>query len=377
MAISLDNICPAILTSLGDNMINNPANVKINGGMLSALHDPSNLAAGKIIRESNNDGTGHSKKVRIVYKQRMLEEEVLEEKTCSTNNVPVYSENDLEVTKFKSIPFKMTEEQLRVYCAMYSELVTIAGAGTPEQIVARANELGAASGALSVARELFSDFALASEALIQSINKELLTAALGSVGSWVGGNPTNTYQVQNLDGSIDPSGLFQMTQDYTITGFNGAPLIVGPAGALHQVWLKDSRFFGQAANGINFSAVRDNTGIAQYYYDQNAAGVFEDANAALVFAPGSLLYVPYIQYTGNYGKIGTMWRMSMPMPNMPQVQIDCRILPDECGEFYTVWLEAYFELYGAPLTMFPTGDYLEGVNGVFGASFTKAVAPTP
>ena len=68
MSLSTANVCPAILTSLSDNLINNPQNVGIMGGTLAALTDPSNLRAGQIIRQANDNGTGHSKEVRVVYK---------------------------------------------------------------------------------------------------------------------------------------------------------------------------------------------------------------------------------------------------------------------------------------------------------------------
>ncbi len=92
-------------------------------------------------------------------------------------------------------------------------------------------------------------------------------------------------------------------------------------------------------------------------------------DSAIVFAPGSLLYLPYLNYVGNYGQIGTMTRFTMPIPQLPSVKADIRILPDECNETYSVWMEAAFDLYSAPTAMFPAGDPNQGVNGVFKAQF--------
>jgi hypothetical protein len=58
-----------------------------------------------------------------------------------------------------------------------------------------------------------------------------------------------------------------MKQAYMNSGFNGAPIVIGGGGALQRVWMNDSRYFGQGANGINFATVRDNTGIADFYFD--------------------------------------------------------------------------------------------------------------
>lgn len=372
MSLSLANVCPAILTSLSDNLINNPANVNINGGTLAALNDPSNLRSGQIIRNANDDGTGHSKQVRVVYKQRLLKSDTVIDKDCVVGDEMLYQEETFPIQNYRGIPFSMTEAQLRTYCASYSELVRLTGSTDPGQIVQRAGGIGSAQGALSVVREMFMDFQLAAEALVQGINSDLLTSIAGSFGTYVGGAATKPFIIQNADGSINADGLFDMKQEYMITGFNGAPIIIGGAGALQRVWMNDSRYFGQAANGINFSTVRDNTGIAQFYYDQNVNTVLSGQSKAVIFAPGSLVYTPFLQYAGNFGQIGTMQRFTMPIPGLPNVKCDVRILPNECDENYAVWMEAYFDVYAAPTTMFPAGDYLEGVNGVFAATFTQA-----
>jgi hypothetical protein len=97
-----------------------------------------------------------------------------------------------------------------------------------------------------------------------------------------------------------------------------------------------------------------------------------NADSAIVFAPGSLLYLPYLNYVGNYGQIGVMNRFTMPIPGLPSVRQDVRILPDECSESYQIFCEAAFDLFAAPTAMFPAGDANQGVNGVFKAQFVAA-----
>jgi len=230
-----------------------------------------------------------------------------------------------------------------------------------------------------VAREIFNDFQLAANALIQAVNADLLTSIIGGVGSIVGGTAgvAEVYEVIGSGGEINAAGLFKMKQDYIKTGLNGAPFIIGGAGALHQIWMNDSRYFGQAANGINFETVRSNTGIAQFFYDQNAAGVIDGEDSAVVIAPGSAIYTPFLQYVGNYGKIGVTERFTMPLPQLPQVKCDVRIQPIECGEnanSYSVWMEMWYDVYTPPTDMFPATDALAGVNGLYLANFTP-VAP--
>lgn len=372
MSLSTANICPAILTSLSDNLINNPANVAIHGGTLAALNDPSNLRSGQIIRQANDNGTGTSREVRVTFKQRQVASDATDTKSCEPGNQMNYIESTFQVNNYRGVSFTLSEAQMRTYCAAYSELVTLTGSVDPNQIVSRANAIGAAGGALSVVREMFVDFQLSANALVQAMNADLLASISGSVGNWYGGSAFPTYVVENNDGSVRAAGLFGMKQNYMNTGFNGAPIIIGGAGALQRVWMNDSRYFGQAANGINFATVRDNTGLAEFYFDTNVSDAIDGENSAIVFAPGSLVYTPYLQYVGSYGQIGTMDRFTMPIPGLPQVKCDVRILPDSCSETYAVWLECWFDVYSAPTTLFPAGDSNEGVNGVFAAEFTTA-----
>lgn len=372
MSLSTANVCPAILTSLSDNLINNPANVQIMGGTLAALNDPSNLRTGQIIRQANDNGTGQSKEVRVTFKQRQLASDAVDTKSCEAGPQMNYIEETFQVNNYRGVSFTLSEAQLRTYCEAYAELVQLTGSTSPNAIVERANAIGAAQGALSVVREMFIDFQLSANALVQAMNDDLLTSITGAVGTWYGGAPNPNYVVEGSDGAIRAAGLFAMKQNYMNTGFSGAPIIIGGAGALQRVWMNDSRYFGQGANGINFSTVRDNTGVAEFYFDTNIAGALTNQDSAIVFAPGSLVYTPYLQYVGNYGQIGVMNRFTMPIPGLPQVKCDVRILPDECNETYAVWMECYFDVFTAPTTLFPAGDANEGVNGIFKAQFTTA-----
>jgi hypothetical protein len=372
MSLSTANVCPAVLTSLSDNLINNPANVQLMGGTLAALTDPSNLRAGQIIRQANDNGTGHNREVRVVYKQRQLPSSAVDTKSCVAGPQLNYIEETLTVNNFKQVSFTMSEPQLRTYCAAYSELVQITGANQPGMIAERANGIGAAQGALSVVREMFMDIQLSANALVQAINDDLLTQVQAAAGNWYGGNANPSYTVEGTDGSIYAAGLFAMKQNYMNTGFNGAPIIIGGAGALQRVWMNDSRYFGQGANGINFATVRENTGLAEFYFDPNANTILGSEDSAIVFAPGSIVYTPFLEYVGNFGNIGTMTRFTMPVPGLERVSIDARILPDECEESYSFFMSHYYDTYSPGTSMFPAGDVNEGVNGVFTADFVTA-----
>ena len=375
MSLSTANVCPAILTSLSDNLINNPANVQIMGGTLAALTDPSNLRAGQIIRQANDNGSGHTKEVRVVYKQRQLASDAVDTKSCEAGPQMNYIEETLQINNFKQVSFTLSEAQLRTFCDSYSQLVQLTGSSSPGQIAERANGIGAAQGPLSVVREMFVDVQLSANALVQAINIDLLGQIQSAAGNWYGGATNPSYTVEGADGSIYAAGLFNMKQNYMNTGFNGSPIIIGGAGALQRVWMNDSRYFGQGANSINFSTVRDNTGLAEFYFDSNANTILGDEDAAIVFAPGSIVYTPFLEFVGNFGNIGTMTRFTMPLPGLERVSIDCRILPSECEETYSFFMQHAYDTYSPGTSMFPAGDANEGVNGVFTANFVTAVAP--
>jgi hypothetical protein len=109
------------------------------------------------------------------------------------------------------------------------------------------------------------------------------------------------------------------------------------------------------------------------FQDQNVVTELGAEDNAIVFMPGSMLYLPFMQYVGNYGDIGVMKRFTMPIPQLPNVNVDVRILPDECSENYAVFIDQFFEIYTPSMELFKSTDRLNGVNGVFEAAFTQAV----
>lgn len=373
MSVNLANICPAILTGMGANAINNPLNVNSHVGSLGALNSPLTTRRGYEIEQANNNGTGQKKTVRVAAKQRLIAADTVETKDCDPGEEIPYFEETIEISQYRGVKSVMNEETLRTFCVEYANLVQITGVSLPGEIVSKGRDMAEARASLSVVRELFDNFLASEDALIQAINIDLLTAMDAAFGTYVGGATSKTFQVEKAEGGIDPNGFFQFKQEILKLGYNGPPILIGDAGAMQRIWMNDSRYFGQGADGINYETMRNNPGAADFYYDQNLAATLSGANAnsAVVFIPGSLIYLPFIQYTGNYGKIGNMWRMSMPFSKIPTVNMDVRILPDECEENYAVWMECFFELFAAPANMWKTGDFLEGTNGVLKASFTQ------
>jgi hypothetical protein len=111
------------------------------------------------------------------------------------------------------------------------------------------------------------------------------------------------------------------------------------------------------------------------FTDSYVSSDFDDnVNDALVFYPGMANFIQYLEYgNGNLGgKIDNIWRMSIPMPGIPGMNVDLRIVENGCDEDYDFIMGTYFDLLTAPDTMYKTGDRLEGVNGILKATFTQA-----
>ena len=379
MSTAINNISLGVLTSLTANMINNAETVGVNTGALGALNTAENLATGKIIRLANDDGTGTQKQVRVVTKQRQTAADTVSSKTCTPGSELLYEEEVVTISDYVGSKFLLNESTVRQYDASYSELVRLTGSKDPRQIVMKASEMGSATTELSVIREMFSDFQLTMDAQIQAVNQKILAYASAAKGTYVGGSPTNTYVVQNGAtyangaGSINPGELMKFRQDMRKTNFNGTPHVISGFGALDRIFQQDSRYFGPGANGFDFASVRAAAGQEmRLFQDQNVVTELGAEDDAIIFMPGSMLYLPFMQYVGNYGDIGVMKRFTMPIPQLPNVNVDVRILPDECSENYAVFIDQFFEIYTPSMELFKSTDRLNGVNGVFEAVFSQA-----
>lgn len=382
MSLSLAYVQEALLITATDDMITNAATVGINAGIVGALNTPENLSHAKMTRLANNNGSGHIREVRIATKQRLTpsDNEDLEMDGCDFGDEIPYIEETVSITKQSAVSFTIAEETIRRFPEVVSQLVTLTGAKSANQIVMKARQSAAGMDLLRVIREMAGDFLLSYDALIQKINIQLLTDFVALQGAWQGGDATKSYEVQYANGfatgggAINAGGLFQFKQDARNNMFPGTPhVIVDPHGAMDRIYQSDSRYFGQGANGINYSSVRGDLGqIARIFPDQNIADVVGDVDDALIFMPGSANFLPWLKYVGSYGDIGIMDRFTLPIPQVPNLDVDVKILPDECEEIYKVKMGLHYELYIPTLELFKATDYLYGVNGTFPAAFTQA-----
>lgn len=370
MSVSTANFCPAALFSLSLAQVNNPESLEPLGGSLLAMNTPEMIQAGNVIRMVNEDGRGHIREVRTTYKPRRTKNDVTSDKDCEVGPYQGYIEDVFVPSNFSQISFSVPEDQVRYYCEAYSALQRIAGAEVPNPAVLIGNSQ--ATSALAVMYELAAEIRAQMNAMVQAVNTEILTIADGYAGTWQGGSSTKTFQVQNADGSVYANGLQQFRQELKKTRFAGIPHVIAGYGALDRIKDRDNRYFGLAANGIQFETVMQEAGREfRLFIDENVNEVLSGEEKSLIVFPGSLILTPVPQYVGNFGQIGTESRVRIPWMGIPNQKLDLRVQGIPCDNEYAMWLEYKWDLWGAPKTMFESPDYQAGINGILKASFTQ------
>jgi hypothetical protein len=373
MSVSTANICPAILTSLFAQGIQSPGRINAKAGTLGALLSAENLAFAPDIKQAFNDG-GHTRTVRITHKQRTIESDASDEKSCGGGPENPYLENEFDVTTYKEIKWKVSEATVRRFCREYSEIQTIPGFSAAQSPIQTNLNLINSFGAI---REMAQEFMFQAPGLVDAINLELQNQFALVLGDYANSNDeSKTFVVQNSDangGGPLFTGLSQFYQELDKIGWTGTPHVIGSFGALGRLIGMGGTAYCCSQLGINFEQIMTDVRF-RYFSDRYVSTVQSSDDAAIVFYPGSANFIQYLQYdNGNLGgKIDNIYRMSIPMPGIPNMMVDLRIVENGCDEDYDFIMGTYFDLYAAPEDMYKSGDWLAGVNGIVKAVFSQA-----
>jgi len=380
MSVNLAYVQAALLILASDDGITNSLSAQTNSGLLGALLTPENLSYASQTRLANDNGTGHTREVRIATKQRLTADDNpdLEMDGCEFGDEMPYLEETVTITQQSAAGFTISEAQIRLYPDLVSRLQAITGTNIPAQMVMIGRNMPEGRQIIQAIREVTFNFALSYNSLVQKMNKILLNDFVSKVGNWRGGDATKNYEVQTANayasggGSVNPAGLFKFKQDLRSQMLQGNAHTISGWGALDRVVAQDSAFFGQGANGVEYGSLVANANlISRYFVDENIAGVLGSEDKALIFMPGSANFLPYLKYVGTFGRIGTMDRFTMPVPIVPGLEVDVKILPNECDEIYEIKFGLHYELYIPEMDLFKSTDLLAGVNGTLQATFTQ------
>jgi hypothetical protein len=381
MSVNLAYVQAALLILASDDGITNSLSAQTNSGLLGALLTPENLSYASQTRLANDNGTGHTREVRIATKQRLTADDNpdLEMDGCEFGDEMPYLEETVTITQQSAAGFTISEAQIRLYPDLVSRLQAITGTNIPAQMVMIGRMMPEGRQIIQAIREVTFNFALSYNSLVQKMNKILLNDFVSKVGNWRGGASTKSYEVQTANayasggGSVNPAGLFQFKQDLRSQMLQGNAHTISGWGALDRVVAQDSAFFGQGANGVEYGSLVANANlISRYFVDENIASILGSEDKALIFMPGSANFLPYLKYVGTFGRIGTMDRFTMPVPIVPGLEVDVKILPNECDEIYEIKFGLHYELYIPEMDLFKSTDLLAGVNGTLQATFTQA-----
>ena len=381
MSVNLAYVQAALLILASDDGITNSLSARTNSGLLGAVLTPENLSYATQTRLANDNGTGHTREVRVATKQRLTADDNpdLEMDGCEFGDEMPYLEETVTITQQSAAGFTISEAQIRLFPDLVSRLQAITGTNIPAQMVMIGRNLPEGRQIIQAIREVTFNFSLSYNSLVQKINKVLLNDFVSKVGLWRGGASTKSYEVQTANayasggGAINPGALFRFKQDLRSQMLQGNAHTISGWGALDRVVAQNSEYFGQGANGVDYGSLVTNTNlISRYFVDENIADVLGSEDNALIFMPGSANFLPYLKYVGTFGKIGTMDRFTMPVPIVPGLEVDVKILPNECDEIYEIKFGLHYELYIPEMDLFKSTDLLAGVNGTFQATFSQA-----
>jgi len=358
-----NGVCPAVLASFEELAApNNMANLKTPVGVLDALLDPTNVA-GVTIEQLGAGGEGHRKSVRIMHKQRQSISDVRTAKSCDTGTEKPRFETTFDVNMNAELAIKVSEATVRRLCDAYSALVAIPAALRSSN--------GVAQNSLMVMREIAEEINMDLDAIRQKVDDTALEAFELNFGKYQGGATFNEYKMLKsaTDHSIVTAAFNKWKEDMRKIGMTGMPLVVGN-GVISYAF--DELGIGCCNIGGQDIGKLGSRQDAKFFYDAadmaSHFGVLPDgAQPFISFFPKMAQLITYNKYVGpTFSKaIGTMERGTLPDPKLPGLRYDIRMRPNECGEYWDLWVDLDYDFYFAPQNLFKSSDRLNGVNGIF------------
>lgn len=307
---------------------NNPTNKLDPFGFTNLLQ--SQTSKGEVTLNSTK--AGHKRSVRVKKIQRLTKDFVDNSKSCTTTNVIPYSENDVDLSITKQVAIHVSDEEVAQYQEEASNTVLI---GSPS---------------VGIMNALYERVLASCNAILDSMNADLLTLAVASVGvnRRTGSAAASTINLE-LTTTNNPlsNGETQMLADYKNNLGVGRPQIVGSGLFSNYVWQQVAKT-ANASNGID---TRVQTAMFDYFHDlelANKAG----ANQVIVYQPNSVQLVEYLEYTGfkagqkpDGSFFGTLRLPSANPFGVQFVDFDFQLKYNSCQETFT---DAY---YGTELSL--------------------------
>lgn len=354
--------CPALLKHIKDIAGENAPGRKMHvAGMLAMTFCCQNSSVSPI---NDQFEQGHRRNLTIKYRRRPTIADTDTADNCEINTQPGYLEWTVPALDFRKISFHIADDQIRQYCVDASRMQTV---GSP---------------ATRVMAEVYDLIVEHANTLMAGINRDLVIQQATEFGQNVSDGSVGTYININRNGDqvILDDGIIQMMQDLQENEICGDPCIVG--GGLFAAYTKAQALACCNNAGIDYSK----TGLPNFFFDKDTQTIWGN-NSVGVFAPGSVKFVGYNQFVGEFAgeRPGGSIFTTLPLPvqefgcaddclrdlrlDMQLKYIDCPTeievngTPTLVQRGWQVILSKYYTLWTQPDNAFDSGDPLEGTNG--------------
>lgn len=364
--------CTALLRSIGDIAGGNTSANKMHiAGFLAMLFCCANSTVSPV--NDGNKASGHRQGLTIKYRRRPTAADVDSEDNCEINRIPGYEEWTIPNLGYKKTSWFLSDDEIRKYCEEASRF-RAAGGTAP-----------------SIMQEHYGLLLEGANILMSEINKDLVAQAATVAGVNVT-TGTTLGKVINIsrdgDKMILDNGIVEMMSDLQENEFCGQPCIVG--GGLLNKWN-----IAQAAMCCNSAGMDlSRLGVPSFFYDKHSQQAWGQ-DSAMLFAPGSVKFLGFNKFVGNFaGQKGTSFFATIPMPVsafgcnaqdcLRDLKLDLQIRYIDCpteievnDHLQTVnrgWqfiLSKEYALWTQPDDEYPTGDELEGTNGILKYFFSN------
>jgi hypothetical protein len=314
---------------------------------------------------------GHSRSIRVKYKQRSTEAQVQTSASCGVDVIPAYKETTAAVDQYVQLSAQVTDDKIRLYCEDASRMVSADGQSL--------------TGVSPFMAEHYDVLTTLMNGLYSKMETVLTTSMSTKFGMNVraGSNAAQTVNF-NVNGTTQNfnEGITRILTDYQINENCGTPIIVG--NGIIQGFANQLGAVGLNQYGVDGQAMADKLGFA-FYASQKTATTW-GANKFGVFAPGSIHIIEDIRNAGNFQMdLGTVKKFTIIDPNNTcwspngpvPVRWDVNMVYNTCTETKTGgyagstsvdagWQITLFKNYGLftpPTDLFDGGDALSGDNG--------------
>jgi hypothetical protein len=362
--------CPALLRTIESVAGENAPSRKLHvAGFLQMAFCCQNSSVSVLNDQYPGDGT--NRPLTVSYRQRPVLSQVQDEDDCDINNLPVKLEWAFPNRRHKQTSFFIPDSQIAQYCSEYSQTVQI---GRP---------------ATTLMREHYDNFLEAANILLRAINVDVVTLMATQFGnnSITGSAAARTINIPQTAGLNLGAGVIQLFRDFQENELCGDPCIVGGgnfAGFTISQLMACCNAAGQDTSRV---------GLPAFYFDKDSQTIW-GANQIGVFAKGSVKFIGYNKYAGNYaGEKGGSIFFTVALPvnefgcapdclndlvfDVQMKYIDCPTSITVNGTAQTVnrgWqviVSKEYHLWVQPTDAYRIGDPLAGTNGTLRYTITN------